>query len=61
MTDFETRRRLALALLTDHHARLTVKAGQFCGQVAVNPMPLTAAQAEWLNGLADRAGLTVEA
>lgn len=58
LDDFAVRRTLALELLTNHPERLSVKAGQFCGQVAINPLPLTDAQAEWLNGLALRAGLS---
>jgi hypothetical protein len=57
--DFEERRALALAIL-NQGGRLTRKAGSFCGQVAVDPMPLTDAQIEWLEALAERAGLTPE-
>lgn len=61
MIDFETRRRVALELLTHHHERLSHKASQFCGQCACSPLPLSEAQETWLLQLADKAGLTVEA
>ena len=46
----------ALALL-NHGERLTRKAGSFLGQLVVDPMPMTQAQASWLATLLDRAGL----
>lgn len=46
----------ALALLNKGE-RLTRKAGSFLGQCAVDPTPLTPAQADWLATLLDRAGL----
>ncbi|WP_201030925.1 MULTISPECIES: hypothetical protein [unclassified Sphingobium] len=46
----------ALALLNSGE-RLTRKAGSFLGQLAVDPTPMTTAQAEWLAKLLDRAGL----
>jgi len=58
MTDqpFPDHRQAALALLTGHH-RISRKAGQFLGQLAVDPSLLTEAQANWLEKLLDRAGL----
>jgi hypothetical protein len=49
-------RQAALALLSGDH-RLSRKAGQFLGQVAVDPSPLSEAQANWLAKLLDRAAL----
>lgn len=46
----------ALALLNSGE-RLTRKAGSFLGQCAVDPTPLTTAQADWLATLLERAGL----
>lgn len=54
---FQTQRDAALALLNDPRARLTRAAGSFLGQCAVDPLPLTDAQREWLDTLLDRAGL----
>ena len=58
MTDnpFSSHRLAALALLTGDH-RLSRKAGQFLGQLSVDQSPMSAAQAEWLAKLLDRAGL----
>ncbi|MBX9644926.1 MAG: hypothetical protein K2W91_12610 [Novosphingobium sp.] len=58
MTDqpFPDHRAAALALLTSHH-RLSRKAGQFLGQLAVDPTPMSGAQAGWLAKLLDSAGL----
>lgn len=53
---FVTHREAALALLNGN-SRLTRKAGSFLGQCAVDPMPLTDAQSEWLDTLLKRAGL----
>ena len=53
---FPSQRVAALALLTSD-ARLTRKAGSFLGQLAVDPTPLSSAQAEWLATLLERAGL----
>lgn len=58
--DFPARRRLALDIL-EHGDRLTRKAGQFLGQCAVDPLPLSDKQEDWLLALAERAGLAVEA
>ena len=46
----------ALALLTGNH-RLSRKAGQFLGQLAVDPSPMSAAQADWLAKLLFKHGL----
>ena len=58
MTDrhFPDHRQAALALLTST-SRLSRKAGQFLGQLAVDPSPMSEAQADWLVKLLDRAGL----
>ena len=53
---FTSSRQAALALLTGDH-RLSRKAGQFLGQLAVDPARMGDAQAEWLVNLLDRAGL----
>ena len=53
---FLTQRAAALALLNDDAARLTRKAGSFCGQLCVDPTPMTEAQREWLTTLLQRAG-----
>ncbi len=55
-TPFPDPRQAALALLNGNH-RLSRKAGQFLGQLAVDPSPLSDAQADWLAKLLDRAGL----
>lgn len=56
---FEAQREAAIALLSRDPAqtRLTRKAGSFLGQCAVDPMPLSEAQREWLDTLLQRAGL----
>lgn len=54
---FETQREAALALLNDESVRLTRKAGSFCGQLAVDPMPMSEAQRDWLDTLLERAAL----
>lgn len=53
---FTSQRQAALALLTGN-SRLSRKAGQFLGQIAVDPSPMSAAQADWLAKLLDRADL----
>lgn len=53
---FPNNRAAALSLLNGDN-RLTRKAGQFLGQVAADPAPLTPSQADWLHKLLDRAGL----
>lgn len=57
--DYETRRKLALDILASG-CRLTRKAGSFLGQCVVDPAPLSDAQAEWLDQLAERAGFGLE-
>lgn len=58
MTDapFPDHRQAALALLNGNH-RLSRKAGQFLGQLAVDSSLMSEAQADWLAKLLDRAGL----
>jgi hypothetical protein len=53
---FLAHRQAALALLNGNQ-RLSRKAGQFLGQIAVDPTPISQAQADWLGKLLDRAGL----
>ena len=53
---FPDHREAALALLNGNH-RLSRKAGQFLGQLVVDPSPMSEAQAEWLAKLLNRAGL----
>ncbi len=57
---FDQRRKVAIEVLT-HGERLTRKAGSFLGQCAVDPAPLTPAQAEWFQTLAERASISLEA
>ncbi len=49
-------RQAALALLNGDH-RLTRKAGQFLGQLAVDSSPMSKAQTDWLAKLLDKHGL----
>ena len=59
MTDtspFLNHRQAALALLKGDY-RLSRKAGQFLGQLAVDPTPMSPAQCDWLAKLLDRNGL----
>jgi hypothetical protein len=56
MTPFDDKRDAALALL-NHGGRLTLKAGSFLGQIAVDPTPLTDAQRSWISTLLERADL----
>ena len=53
---FPNPRQAALALLNDEQ-KLSRKAGQFLGQLAVDSTPMSEAQADWLAKLLDRAGL----
>lgn len=53
---FSDHRAAALALLNGT-SRLSRKAGQFLGQLAVDSSPMSEAQADWLAKLLDRAGL----
>ena len=50
---FTDHRQAALALLNGPH-RLTRKAGQFLGQLAVDASPMSEAQADWLAKLLDK-------
>ena len=58
MTDwpYPDNRQAALALLSGDY-RLSRKAGQFLGQLAVDPSPMSERQADWLAKLLERAGL----
>jgi hypothetical protein len=53
---FKDQRAAALALLNGS-SRLSRKAGQFLGQLAVDATPMSEAQSEWLTKLLDRAEL----
>ncbi len=53
---FADHRAAALALLNGGY-KLSRKAGQFLGQLAVDSSPLSRAQSDWLQKLLDRAGL----
>lgn len=53
---FTNAREAALALLSGAY-RLSRKAGQFLGQVAVDPSPLSPKQNDWLAKLLEKAGL----
>lgn len=55
-TSFPTQRLAALALLNLSY-RLSRKAGQFLGQLAVDSSPMSELQTEWLAKLLDRANL----
>jgi len=53
-------RSAALALLNANDPPLSRKAGQFLGQVAVDAVGLSPAQADWFGKLLDRAGISLE-
>ena len=53
---FADHRAAALTLLNGDN-RLTLKAGRFLGQLAVDHSPLTPAQLDWLGKLLERAKL----
>jgi hypothetical protein len=53
---FPNHRQAALALLNGNY-RLSRKAGQFLGQLVVDPSPISAKQVDWLAKLLDLAGL----
>ena len=53
---FSNHRQAALALLNGKH-RLSRKAGQFLGQLAVDPSIMSDAQVDWLAKLLERNGL----
>jgi len=57
MTDrpFPDHRQAALALLNGNH-RLSRRAGQFLGQLVVDPTPMSTAQLDWMNALLNGAG-----
>ena len=59
-TPFPDHKAAALALLNGT-SRLSRKAGQFLGQLAVDSTPMSEAQADWLRKLLDRAGLPPKA
>ena len=50
---FNEHRSAALALLNGEY-RLTRKAGQFLGQIAVDSSPMSEAQADWLSKLLEK-------
>lgn len=54
---FDSHRDAALAVLSGS-SRLSVKAGRFLGQIIVDPSSLTEKQADWLETLLKRAGLS---
>lgn len=54
--EYASHRDAALALLNGN-SRLTRKGGSFLGQLAVDPTPMSSAQADWLATLLDRANL----
>lgn len=54
---FAAQRAAALTLLTNHVTILNRTAGQFLGQLAVHPVPMSEAQGNWLAGLLEQAGL----
>lgn len=53
---FPHHRAAALALLTGD-CKLSRKTGQFLGQLAVDPSPLSDRQSDWLAKLLEKAGL----
>lgn len=53
---FRNHRDAALALLNGS-SRLSRKAGQFLGQLVVDPSPMSEAQRAWLAKLLEKAGL----
>jgi hypothetical protein len=53
---FTNHREAALALLNSNY-RHSRKAGQFLGQIVVDPTPMSEAQADWLAKLLERHGL----
>ena len=53
---FPNHRQAALALLNGEQKQ-SYRAGQFLGQLAVDPSPMSEAQSAWLAKLLDRAGL----
>lgn len=57
VTDFETRRAAALALLIANDPPISRRGGQFLGQIAVENMSLTPAQLKWFGQLLERGGV----
>lgn len=53
---FQSHRDAALAVLNSG-VGLSRQAGSFLGQLAVDPMPMSDKQANWLDKLLERAGL----
>jgi hypothetical protein len=53
---FHNHREAALALLNGDQ-KFTRKAGQFLGQIAVDPQPMSERQLKWLLSLLDKADL----
>jgi hypothetical protein len=53
---FQNHRQAALELLSGCH-QLSRKAGSFLGQLAVDPSPMSEAQAAWLSKLLERNNL----
>ena len=56
MSAFTCHRDAALALLNGD-SKLSRKAGSFCGQLVVDPTPMSTAQSDWLASLLERAEL----
>lgn len=54
---FDNHRDAALAVLSGS-CKLTPKAGRFLGQIVADPSSLTEKQADWLDCLLKRAGLS---
>lgn len=48
-----------LVAFREGKTKVTRKAGNFLGECVVDPSPLSEKQAEWLNTLAERAGVPV--
>lgn len=57
--NFETRRAMALAILTKGE-RLTRRSGSFLGQLVADPTPMSPAQVDWFHQLAERAGVDLD-
>lgn len=57
---FKTQKAAAIALLnacSQGELSLSRKAGSFAGQLVADDMPMTPAQADWLDKLLEKAGL----
>jgi len=57
--NFEARRAKALAILNNGEG-LNRRSGQFLGQIACDPFPLSPKQADWFGKLAEKAGVVLE-